>query len=75
MFSIYLKEVFTQEWFNRVMQILQLNAVNISLASHSSSSTSEKTESNCGTGLYIASSFFNHSCDPNAGLFLHVCNL
>ncbi len=38
------------------MQILYINSVNI---------TMDDTNQNVGAGLYILSSFYNHSCVPN----------
>eukprot|EP01119_Soliformovum_irregulare_P021875 TRINITY_DN7366_c0_g1_i2.p1 TRINITY_DN7366_c0_g1~~TRINITY_DN7366_c0_g1_i2.p1 ORF type:complete len:296 (-),score=47.97 TRINITY_DN7366_c0_g1_i2:9-896(-) len=55
---------FNYDWFHRVMSILIVNSFFIRQHDASRLQTFQD-----GTGLYILSSFFNHSCAPNAEYF------
>ncbi|ELR22218.1 SET domain containing protein [Acanthamoeba castellanii str. Neff] len=49
-------DFFSYEWYCRMMQIFYINSVSV---------TMDSTQQNVGAGLYILSSFYNHSCVPN----------
>eukprot|EP01116_Phalansterium_solitarium_P003562 TRINITY_DN14382_c0_g1_i1.p2 TRINITY_DN14382_c0_g1~~TRINITY_DN14382_c0_g1_i1.p2 ORF type:complete len:324 (+),score=80.65 TRINITY_DN14382_c0_g1_i1:1271-2242(+) len=51
------RKFFSYDWFSRVMQLLHLNSIAVRF---------RPEDKPVGVALYILTSFFNHSCDPNA---------
>eukprot|EP01112_Ceratiomyxa_fruticulosa_P000608 TRINITY_DN1054_c0_g1_i2.p1 TRINITY_DN1054_c0_g1~~TRINITY_DN1054_c0_g1_i2.p1 ORF type:complete len:435 (+),score=110.21 TRINITY_DN1054_c0_g1_i2:145-1449(+) len=66
---------FDLEWYTKVMQTLHLNALSISIDSlntntNNNSNNNHSNNNNAptqhGTGLFLLTSFINHSCKPNS---------